>query len=253
VDLLEKSNSDLQVRITTATSQYNDIVTKLKQKAAEEDENSLTQKIKELEKEILANNSEVEYYRRSIDSLKNKIDFKINLERAINLENILKAEIKKKAELQKELESLTKHNVVQIKAISNYDKENRFSEKIKILQDEIKITKQSLKTYQDKYSKQDRYIKQVHSKISSLENMIKKMSIPKIEVQKAFTKEELRETLEFLNQLKNQIRDNRQILKNISKINDDKLNNFMNINKQIEIDYKENDKVINTKLFSPDE
>ena len=83
-------------------------------------EASLSLKIKEMEKEINANNTETEHYKRMIDQLKNKIEFKTNLERAFNLQSILKAETLKNSELKAQLKSLERVNGVQIKYINNY-------------------------------------------------------------------------------------------------------------------------------------
>jgi hypothetical protein len=60
-------------------------------------------------------------------------------EKATNLENILKGELIKNKEIKREYDSLAKVNSVQIKAISNYDKENRISEKMDILKSEIQM------------------------------------------------------------------------------------------------------------------
>jgi hypothetical protein len=224
-------------------------MTRLNQKSNDVDEDSLTLKLKEIEKEVFITNSETENYKRTIDTLKNKLEFKINLERAISLENILKLETNKNKDIKKELDSLTKVNVNQIKAISNYDKENRFSEKIDILKNEIKTAKDSLKDYQEKNSKQEKYIKSAHEKMSSLENNIKKLLVPKVEVKKSFTKDDLKQILEVLNRYKIEVKENRKKLSNFTKHNDEKMNTYVTMNKKIEMDFKENDKVY--KYFNP--
>jgi hypothetical protein len=216
---------------------------RLKQKSSEEDESTMTLKIKEIEKEIFASNSEIENYKKSIDNLKNKIEFKMNLERAMNLENLLKQEMIKNKDIKRELESLSRVNVVQNKALNSYDKENRITEKIDILKSEIKITKDSLKDYQDKYTKQDKFLKSVHEKLSQLENLTKKLQIPKKEIKKCFTKEDLKTILDVLNRYKQQIKENKVSLKNLTKQNEEKLNSYVILNKRIESDFKENDKV----------
>jgi hypothetical protein len=216
---------------------------RLKQKSSEEDESTMTLKIKEIEKEIFASNSEIENYKKSIDNLKNKIEFKMNLERAMNLENLLKQEMIKNKDIKRELESLSRVNVVQNKALNSYDKENRITEKIDILKSEIKITKDSLKDYQDKYTKQDKFLKSVHEKLSQLENLTKKLQIPKKEIKKCFTKEDLKTILDVLNRYKQQIKENKISLKNLTKQNEEKLNSYVILNKRIESDFKENDKV----------
>jgi hypothetical protein len=200
-------------------------------------------KLKALEKELITNNLEMDIYKRNIDTLKNKLEFKLNLEKAMNLENILKSEISKGKVFSKEIENITKINNLQIKSLNNIDKENRFTEKIEILKIEVKNLKENLKESLEKYVKQEKYIKSIHEKISQVENQIKKLSQPKIEIKKNFSKDELKTILESLNNLKIGINHKREILKDLNKTNEDKLISFISLNKRIEQDYKENEKV----------
>ena len=174
-DLLVKSNNELKNKIKMSNDKYQKILEKIEEKKNEDTESKLTNQIREMEKEISANNIETERYKKKIDKLKNKIEFKSNLERAFNLQNILKQETSRNTELKKQYNSLLKLNGVQAKFISNYDKENQITEKIDILKSEIKQTKDSIKEYQEKFNKQDRFIRLIHEKILSLEMMIKKM------------------------------------------------------------------------------
>lgn len=226
---------------------------RLKEKSLEDTETTLNLKIKETEKETFVTQAEVENYKKSIDNLKNKIEFKMNLEKSMNLENVLKQEMIKNKDIKRELDSLNKVNNNQAKALSNYDKENRITEKIDILKSEIKITRESLKEYQEKHAKQEKYIKNLHEKLSTLENNTKKLMVPRREIKKTFTKEDLRTILEFLNKSRLQIIENRKILKNTKKQNDDKLNNYANLNKKIEADFKENDKMNKMLIFKKNE
>lgn len=252
-NLLVKSNAELKSKIEISTEKYNEILKKINEKQNEKNESKLTLQIKEMEKEINANNAETEHYKRQIDTLKNKIEFKTNLERAFNLQSILKAESMKNAELKNQLKSLERVNGVQIKYINNYDKENRISEKLDILKSEIKQTKDSIKDYQEKFAKQDRFIRLVHEKILSLEMIIKKMKEPKVEKTKLFTREELKKTLDEISSLKQQIGANRNTLNAITKTNDDKMHALLSQNKKIEIDYKENEKLNKMLIFKKNE
>lgn len=234
-----------------STIKYNEILNKIKEKEAEVTEPKLTHQIKEMEKEINAHNTQTEHYKKLIDQLKNKIEFRSNLERAFNLQNILKQESMRNNELKNQLNAIMRVNGVQMKYINNYDKENQITEKIDILKSEIKQTKESLKDYMDRFAKQDKFIRMIHEKILSLEMMMKKLKEPKVEKAKLFTKEELKETLEIITQLKNQIRDNRNQLNTITKVNDDKMHQLLSQNKQIENDYKESEKVSDSNHHDP--
>ena len=105
--------------------------------------------IKEIEKEIKANNSETDRYKKLIDQLKTKIEFKENLERASSIQYILKQETLKNKDLQNELNTLKRINKVQTKYIDNYDKENQITEKLDMLKNEIKQNKDAIKDYKN--------------------------------------------------------------------------------------------------------
>ena len=72
--------------------------------------------------------------------------------------------------------------------------------------------------------------------------MIKKMKKPKIKEIKFFTKEELKDTLDLIKTLKDQITENRNQLNKISKTNDEKLYQLLAQNKKIEIYFKDVEK-----------
>ena len=252
-DLLVKSNNELKNKIEMSNEKYKKILEKIEEKKNEDIESKLTNQIREMEKEISANNTETERYKKMIDKLKNKIEFKSNLERAFNLQTILKQETTKNNELKKQYNSLLKLNGVQAKFINNYDKENQISEKIDILKSEIKQTKDSIKEYQDKFNKQDRFIRLIHEKILSLEMMIKKMKEPKVKEVKSFTKEELKDTLDLIKTLKDQITENRNQLNTITKTNDEKLHQLLAQNKKIEVDFKDAEKENKRLVFRKNE
>ena len=112
-----------------------------------------------------------------------------------------------------------------------------------MLKDEIKQNKDAIKDYQDKYNRLEKFIRLAHEKILSLEMCIKKVKEPKVEYKKSFTKEELKDTLELITNLKEQINDKRIQLNNINKESEVKMHKLLAQNKQIEIEYKENEKL----------
>jgi hypothetical protein len=242
-ELLVKSNNELKTKIEMSNKKYQDILNKIETKKNEDIEHKLNLQIKEIEKEIKANNSETERYKKLIDQLKTKIEFKENLERVSSIQYILKQETLKNKDLQNELNALKRINKVQSKYIDNYDKENQITEKLDMLKNEIKQNKDAIKDYQEKYTRLERFIRLVHEKILSLEMLIKKVKEPKNENKKLFTKEELKDTLELITNLKSQINDKRNQLNNINKESDIKMHKLLAQNKQIEIEYKENEKL----------
>ena len=75
-----------------SNKKYNEIIQKIEDKKQDNIEQKITLQIQELEKEIKANNIETERYKKLIEQLKSKLDFKINLERSSNFQSILKEE-----------------------------------------------------------------------------------------------------------------------------------------------------------------
>ncbi len=255
-NMLNNYNNELKNKIELSNKRYKEVLEKIEEKKNEDSEGKLTNQIREMEKEINANNVETERYKRMIDKLKNKIEFKSNLERAFNLQNLLKKETNKNNELKKQYNNLVNLNEGQIKFIDEYDKENQITEKIEILKNEIKESKICIKDYTEKFIKQDRFIRLIHEKILTLEMMIKKLKEPKIkekEINKSFTKEELQDTLQLIYTLKEQIKDCRIQLNNMTKTNDEKIHQLLSQNKQIEIDYTNAEKENKNLIFKKNE
>ena len=161
-ELLVKSNNELKNKIEMSNKKYQEILNKIEEKKKEDIERKLNLQIKEIEKEIKANNSETDRYKKLIDQLKTKIEFKENLERASSIQYILKQETLKNKDLQNELNTLKRINKVQTKYIDNYDKENQITEKLDMLKNEIKQNKDAIKDYQEKYTRLERFIRLVH-------------------------------------------------------------------------------------------
>jgi hypothetical protein len=241
-ELLVKTNNQLKNKIELSNKKYEEILAKIDTKKSEDIENNLNLQIKELNQSIKAYNSETERYKKKIDQLKTKIEFKENLDRVSSIQYILKQEMLKNKDLTNELNALKRINKAQEKYIENYNKENQVSEKLDILKDEIKQNKDAIKDYQDKYNRLEKFIRLAHEKILSLEMSIKKIKEPKLENKKMFTKEELKDTLELITNLKEQINDKRIQLNNINKESDEKMHKLLAQNKQIELEYKENEK-----------
>jgi len=133
----------------------------------------------------------------------------------MNIEGLVRIEKAKNKDLMKEYESLIKQNSGQRKVLEMYDKETGFPDKIELLKGEIKYLKDGVKDYLEKNNKQERYIKQVHEKIASLENQIRKLNNPKVDYnKKAFSAGELNEAIDTINYLKTIINECKLKLKN---------------------------------------
>lgn len=249
----QKVNEELKNKIQISSQKLNEIMQKIKDKEGDNIEESLTLKIKELEKEIEANNIATERIKKEIDGLKNKIEFKSNIDKAFNLQSSLKQEMAKNTELKNQIESLSRVSNTQKKYINNYDQENQISKKLGYLKNEIKNTKDCIKDYQERFTKQDKFIKLVHEKILMIEMNLRKRKEPKVEKKKLFSKEDLKNVVDSLKDITNQIKENRDLLNSITKSNDDKIHQFLAQNKKIEASYKENEKLNKNLIFKKNE
>lgn len=253
VEQYEKINNELKSKIEISNKKYSEIINKLKEKEDNNIEETLSKKIKEAEKEIEAYNAETERLKKEIDSLKNKLEFKSNLDKAFNLQNMMKQEQIKNNELKTQIEALSRVNNTQRKYINNYDQENQITKKLGYLKSEIKITKDTIKEYQEKYNKQDKFIKLAHEKILSLEMMLRKKKEKPAEKKKLFSQAELNNLIDNIKSLIQQIKDNRNTLNNLTKINDDKISQIKSQNDNIEKCYKENEKLNKNLVYKKNE
>ena len=118
-------NNLLKNKIELSNKKYQEILNKIEAKKKEDIETNLNLQIQELNKSIKANNSETERYKKMIDQLKTKIEFKENLDRVSSIQYILKQETLKNNDLQNELNALKRINKAQEKYIDTYNKEGK--------------------------------------------------------------------------------------------------------------------------------
>lgn len=234
-----KSNQELRTKINISTQKYEEILAQIKEKENEKSEASLAKQIKELEKEIKQCNKEASKYKKTAEELKNKIEFKNSIEKGFDLHSNLQMEIMKNKELTKQIETLQRINKNQMKCLNDYDKDNLISEKLDILKSEIKEAKDNIKDYQEKYLKQDRFIRSMHEKILFLESLILKMKEPKHKETKSFTLEQFKQVLNDIKEYSNTVNANRNKLSMIQKAHEDNMHNLLSQNKKIEKDYKD--------------
>lgn len=225
----------------------------MKDKPLYENEQQIKIKLSEIEKEITAAYAEIDFYKKKIESVKNKLEFKMNLEKAVSLENLVNIENSRNKELRQEYESLVKLNNQQTKKLGNLDSENKYKEKIEVLKTEIKNMKESIKEASEKYIKQERFLKLMHEKIAYIESQAKKLSSTKLEQVKRFTKEKLKDVLGNINQLRCNIQQKREELKNSGKINEEKLNKIKFECKNLDDNYNDQVKVNKMLVFRRNE
>ena len=119
---------------------------------------------------------------------------------------------------------------------------------------EISLNKNSIKDYNNKYLKLERFIKAAHEKIMSVRIFVGKIiNEPKKEEKKFFTNEETKDTIEIITNLKAQINEKRKELEEIQKKSEIKIHEILVQNKQIEMDYLENKRIYKSLLFKKNE
>ena len=253
-EVLAKSNIELSNKIKLSEKKFQEIMDRIGEKKSENVEEKLELKIKELEKEIKANNSETERYKKLIESLKDKIGFKEGIERTSNLQKILKQETLKNIELKDKLNTLTKINKYQARYMENYQKQHKIKEKEEQLTKEISQNKKFIKDYNNKYLKLDRFTKAAHARIMGVRIFVGKIiNQPKKEEKKIFTNEETKDTLGVITNLKAQINEKRKELDEIQKKSESKIHELLVHNKQIELDYLENKRIYKSLLCKKNE
>jgi len=254
-EILKNQNNELSNKIKLSEKKFQEIMSKISEKKDENVEQKLELQIKELEKEIKANNSETEHYKKLIDKIKDEIEFKEGVERASNLQKVLKQETLKNVELKNKFEILNKINKNQAKYMDNYQRKYKTKEKEEQLKNEILNNKNMIKDYNNKYLKLDRFTKIAHAKIMGIRYFIGKIiNEPKIvEEKKIFTNEETKDTIGIITNLKSQINEKRKELDEIQKRNDNKIHELLVKNKQIEMDFIENKRIYKSLISKKNE
>lgn len=189
-----------------------------------------------------------------VNQLLSKIEIKDNIEKDSNIKVLLKQEKDKNKELKNKLFSIKNINMAQLKYINDYDKENHISENIEIFKKEIEQEKNSIKEYQEKFLKLERFNKAIHEKILSIELIVKKIKDKKsIKEIKCFSENELHDTIDVISNLRSQIDEKRNELNHLCKNNDDKIYKLLSENKKIELEINDNLRINKLLIFQRNE
>ena len=252
LELLIKSNNELKSKIEYSNKKFEEIINKVESQKNEK--NDINDQIKQIEKEIKECKSENSKYKKMVNQLLSKIEIKDNIEKDSNIKVLLKQEKDKNKELKNKLFSIKNINMAQLKYINDYDKENHISEKIEIFKKEIEQEKNSIKEYQEKFLKLERFNKAIHEKILSIELIVKKIKDKKsIKEIKCFSENELHDTIDVISNLRNQIDEKRNELNHLCKNNDDKIYKLLSENKKIELEINDNLRINKLLIFQRNE
>ena len=243
-NLIIKNNDELKNKITLTNDKYNEILKRIEEKQNADVEQQLKNKINAVEKEIEAYQTENKNYKKKIDQLKNSVYFKNSVANASLLKNILKQEQLKNKEYDTELKTLKRIEKFNNHLISKNEEDFKIKENISTLEKQIKEVKENIKQMNDDYNRLERYLKLVHEKIVGLDLIkIKKkkenIEIKKEEEKKSFTNQEVKDILQLIITLRNQIFEKRTKLNNINSEGEEKMHKFFSQNKSIEIELKE--------------
>ena len=161
-----------------------------------------TLRIQELTKEYTAYIKDSKRQNQEIRRLRKEIEYNTNYDRILTLHRLIEEEQIKHNELTLQLRALNIVNTNKLPNINEYESGSS-------LENEIEQIKHSIKQYQDKHTKQERFLNLIHEKIISIEMTIKHMKDDKQLKQKQFTQEQLQHTLDEINMLNNKIEENR--------------------------------------------
>jgi len=252
LELLIKSNNELKSKIEYSNKKFEEIINKVESQKNEK--NDINDQIKQIEKEIKECKSENSKYKKMVNQLLSKIEIKDNIEKDSNIKVLLKQEKDKNKELKNKLFSIKNINMAQLKYINDYDKENHISENIEIFKKEIEQEKNSIKEYQEKFLKLERFNKAIHEKILSIELIVKKIKDKKsIKEIKCFSENELHDTIDVISNLRSQIDEKRNELNHLCKNNDDKIYKLLSENKKIELEINDNLRINKLLIFQRNE
>lgn len=243
-NLIIKNNDELKNKINLTNDKYNEILKRIEEKQNADVEQQLKNKINAIEKEIEAYQTENKNFKKKIDQLKNSVYFKNSVANASLLKNILKQEQLKNKEYDTELKTLKRIEKFNNHLISKNEEDFKIKENISSLEKQIKEVKENIKQMNDDYNRLERYLKLVHEKIVGLDLIkIKKkkenIEIKKEEEKKSFTNQEVKDILQLIITLRNQIFEKRAKLSNINLEGEEKMHKFFSQNKSIEIELKE--------------
>ena len=242
-DLIIKNNDELKNKITLTNNKYNELLKRIEEKQNADIEYQLKLKINAMEKEIEAYQSENRNYKKKIDQLKNSVYFRNSVANASLLKNVLKQEQIKNKEYENELRTLKRIEKFNNNLITKNEEELKIKENISAIEKEIKEVKEKIKQMNDDYNRLERYFKLVHEKIVGLD-LIKfkkkkeNIEVKKEEEKKLFTNQEVKDILQLILTLRNQIFEKRAKLNNINSSGEDKMHKFFSQNKSIEIELK---------------
>ena len=161
------------------------------------------------------------------------------------MQNILKQEKLKNKEYISELNTLKRIQKINNNYITNYEKEYKMKENIDYVNKQIKEIKESIKLLTNDYNLLEKYFKLIHEKIIGMDikTNVKKNEIKEIkneEEKKSFKNEEVKDVIEVIISLRNQIMEKRAKLNNINSGSEGKMNEYFAQNRYIEIELKEN-------------
>ena len=130
--------------------------------------------------------------------------------------------------------------------INNYEEDNKIKENISSINDEIKETREYIKNLTDDYNLLEKYFKLIHEKITGMEIAInkKKREVKEVkkeeEKKKLFKNEEVKDAIEVIFSLRNQIIEKRSKLSNIKSDTEEKMHDYFSQNRNVEMELKEN-------------
>lgn len=164
---LFSDNNQLNEKYVETNKKFESIINDIKYKPFGETENSLKEKILNLEKEIENLNIENKNINKEFYLKKERYKLKQNLENS----KLSKIEKERFKELKNDYQYLFKNNFVQIRQLTILEKDNKYNDRLIYIKEELKLLKEKIRNQNEFLYKQDKFLKFIHEKIGKYNNL----------------------------------------------------------------------------------
>lgn len=245
IQKLISDNDQLNKKYLETNKKFESIINDIKYKPFGETENSLKEKILNIEKEIEILNIENKNINKEFYLQKERYKLKQSLEN----NKLSKIERDKFKELKNNYQYLFKNNFVQIRQLNMLEKDFKYNDRLNYIKEELKLLKSKIKNQNEFLYKQDKFLNFMHEKIGKFNNF------KNFEIQKTKEENKIEDKsiiFEEIN-LKLKLNKTKKILSSFIKTNEDKIRINENENMKIKSELIEAEKLNKILIYKRNE
>jgi DNA repair exonuclease SbcCD ATPase subunit len=127
------------------------------------------------DKELANQNQMIANLKKDNNTLRNRIDTEVGLEKLMKYENSLKEAEKRNQELLREIKALQRIQTEQGKALEKMTTDNDYVAKVKALMDELRLAKEKIKEMDEKMKKDEKTMKSQFEHMMKLQEKCKEL------------------------------------------------------------------------------